>query len=163
MTPHAFPTARVLSHACGSPALLSLAVIAILCCTAGAFAQKQSGKEKLGRLFIKATPVVVEGQQLPDAEREDSVKDMKKRPNKFILADKEEEADFLIVVNERNSTPMSGRPSSKNLNATLYARDSGEWKPAAALKSTDNMYWSVAAEDIVKKAAKWVKENVKNQ
>jgi hypothetical protein len=143
--------------------LFCLLAIASLVCSVQAVAQQKSEKEKLGRIFIKAATTEVNGQQIPDAEREDSVKDMKKRPGKFMLAEKETEADFLIVLNERNSTPHSGRPSAKSLNATLYVRESDEWKPATILKSSDNMYWSIAAEDIIKKAARWVKENVRNQ
>jgi hypothetical protein len=154
---------RNLFSAFGSPKLFCLLAMAFLLCSVEAAAQQKTEKGKLGKIFIKAATTEVEGQQIPDAEREDSVKDMKKRPGKFILADEESEADFLIVINERNSTPQSGNPSAKSLLATLYVRESGEWKPATILKSgSNNIFWSVAAENIIKKAASWVKENARN-
>ena len=119
-----------------------------------------SGQEKLGKIFIKAALIEVDGKQIPDTDSEESVKDIKKRPGKFILVDKESEADFLIVVNERTSTPQSGSPAAKSIHATLYTRDAGKWTPATKLISGSNdIFWGIAAENIVKKATKWVKEN----
>jgi hypothetical protein len=143
--------------------LFCLLAIAFLFCSVGAVAQEKSEKDKLGKVFIKAAATKVDGQEVPDADREDSAKGMREKPGKFILVDNESEANFLIVLNERTSTPHSGRRSSKNLMATLYVREASEWKPATVLKSQDNTFWSVATGDIMKKAAKWVKENLKNQ
>jgi hypothetical protein len=143
--------------------LLCLLSIALLLYSVEAVAKQKSEKDKLGKIFIKAAMTKIDGQEVPDAEREDSVKGMKEKAGKFFLVDKESEADFLIVLNERISTPQSDNPSSKSLVATLYIRESGEWKAATVLKSRDNLFWGVATGDIMKKAAKWVKENVKNQ
>lgn len=143
--------------------LFCLLAVALLFCPAEAVAQQKSEKDKLGKIFVKAATTKVDGQEIPDADREDSVKGMKEKPGKFILVDKESEADFLIVLNERISTPQSGSPSSKSLVAALYVRESGEWKPATVLRSQGNTFWSVATGDIMKKAAKWVKENAKSQ
>lgn len=128
-----------------------------------ASATQTFGQDKLGKLFIKAATTEVDGKQIPDTELEEAVKDMKKRPGKFTLVEKESEADFLIVVNERNSTPQSGNPSAKSILATLYVRKDGEWEPATKLRSGSNdIFWGIAAEKVVKSAAKWVKGNAKN-
>lgn len=118
------------------------------------------GQEKTGKFFVKAATTEVDGQQIPDADLEQAVKDVKKSIKPIYLADKESEADFLIVINERNSTPQSGNPAAKSIIATLYRRENGDWKPATKLKSGSNdIFWSIAAENIVKKAVKWLNEN----
>ena len=71
------------------------------------------GQNKSGKFFVKAATTEVDGQQIPDAELEQAVKDIKKQIRPIYLADKESEADFLILVNERNSTPQSGSPAAK--------------------------------------------------
>lgn len=97
---------------------------------------------------------------MPDTELEDSVKDMNKRHGKFTLVDKESEADFLIIVLERNATPQAGNPAAKSLIAALYVRDGIKWKPAAKLKSRVNStFWGLAAADIIKNAEKWAVAN----
>jgi hypothetical protein len=121
------------------------------------------GQDKLGKIYVKAATTEVDGQQIPDAELEEAVKDIKKRPGKFILADKESEANFLLVVTERISIPQSGTAAAKSILATLYIRKSDEWEPATKLKSGSNdIFWGIAAEHLIKNAAKWVKENIKN-
>jgi len=145
------------------PILSCLLAMTFLICSVEAAAQQKSEKDKLGKIFIKAATTKVDGQEVPDAEREDSAKGMKEKSGKFILVDQEAEADFLLVLNERISTAQSGNPSSKSLVATLYVREAGEWKAAIVLKSQGNAFWSVATGDIMKKAAKWVKENAKSQ
>lgn len=119
------------------------------------------GDEKLGKLFIKAASTEIDGQQLPDMELEMSVKDMKKRVGKFILVDKEIEADFLIIILERIDVPSSDGISAKSIRATLYVRDNAKWKPATKLQSgVNNAIWGAAARNIIKNAEKWVKANV---
>ena len=120
----------------------------------------QAADKKLGKIFIKAATSEVNGQQFPDATLEDTVKDMKKRPGNFTLADSESEADFLLVVVERKATAMSGQMASKVVLATLSVRDGAGWKPATKLQSgVRNVVWSVAADNVIKQAADWVKSN----
>lgn len=120
-------------------------------------------QDKIGKLFVKAAITEVDGKQIEDTELEEAVKDIKKRPGKFVLVDKESEADFLLIINERNSVAQSGTAAAKSILATLYVREASEWKPAAKLKSGSNdIFWGVAAEHLIKKAAKWVKDNALN-
>jgi hypothetical protein len=117
------------------------------------------GQDKSGKFFVKAATTEVDGQQISDMELGQSVKDIKKQIRPIYLADKESEADYVIVLNERNATPQSGNPDAKSLIATLYIRKNGELKPAVKLKSGNYIFWSLAAENIVKKAVKWINEN----
>lgn len=118
------------------------------------------GQENLAKLFIKAEMTEINGQPVPDIELNESVKDMKKKPGKFILVDKESDADFLIIVLERVSVPMSGRPAAKSIFGALYVREADGWKPAAKLKSgVSDLFWGIAAEKLIKNAEKWVKTN----
>ncbi len=118
------------------------------------------GQDNSNKFFVKAATVEVNGQQIPDADLEQAVKSIEKNIKRIYLADKESEANFLIVVNERNSTPQSGNPAAKSIITTLYIRENGDWKPATRLKSGSNdIFWSLAAVSIVKKAAKWINEN----
>ena len=117
------------------------------------------GQDKPGKFFIKGATTEVDGQQIPDEELEAAVKDIKKSIGQSNLANKESEADFLIVVNERKSTPLPGNPAAKSVVATLYIRKNGELKPATKMSSSSATFWSVAAENIVKKAIRWINEN----
>ncbi len=134
---------------------LALSFLLILTVSAISF-----GQEKLGKIFIKAATSELNGQQFPDAGSEDSVKDMKKRPGKFILAYDETTADFLLVVIERKAVAVSGQPASKTILATLSFRDGAEWKPATKIQSgVKNIFWGLAAENVIKDAENWVKAN----
>ena len=116
--------------------------------------------QKLGKIFIKPAASDVGGQQFSDPELDAAVKDLKGYPDKFVLAEKESEADFLLIVIERKAMAVSGQPASKVLVATLSVRDGAAWKPAAKLESgVGTTIWRAAAEQIIKKAEKWVKEN----
>lgn len=120
------------------------------------------GQEKLGKIFIKAAASEVNGEEFPDAALEETVKDLRKRPGKFILAEKESEADFLLVVVERNAVAQSGNPAAKSILAKFYVRDGAKWKPATKLDSgVNNIFWSVAVGKLINSAEKWVKANVK--
>ena len=120
----------------------------------------QAADKKLGKIFIKAATSEVNGQQFPDAALEDTVKDMKKRPGKFILTDNESEADFLLVVVERKAVAVSGQPASKTILATLSVREGATWKPATKLQSgVRHTIWSVAAGEVIGKTEVWVKAN----
>lgn len=118
-----------------------------------------AAQEGAGKYFVKAATTEVDGQQVPDSELEQSVKDIKKQIRQIYWADKESEADFLIMVNERNATPQSGNPDAKSLVATLYVRREGELKPVSKLRSGNYIFWTLAAENIVKKAVRWINEN----
>jgi hypothetical protein len=113
--------------------LLVVPVLAVLTVLSAATAQ--AADNKLGKIFIKAAASEVDGQQFPDADREATVKDMRKRPGQFILADNESEADFLLVVVERKAVAVSGEMASKTIVATLSVRDGAAWKPATKLQS----------------------------
>ena len=113
-----------------------------------------------GKIFIKAAIAEVNGQPFPDLELDATVKDVKKRTRKFVLADSESEADYLLVVVERRAVAVSGQPASKTVLATLSIRDGATWKPAAKLQSgVRNVIWGVAADQVIKQAEKWAKEN----
>lgn len=116
--------------------------------------------KRYGKVFIKGSTAAVDGQEFPDAEIQESLKDMKKRHGKFALAESESEADFLIVIIERKAVAISGQPASKTIVATLSVRESATWKPAAKLQSkARNVFWSIAADNIIDQAENWVKEN----
>lgn len=112
--------------------------------------------KKLGKIFIKATSATVDGKEFPDQEKEDSVKDLKKKADKFVVVDSEADADYLLVVVERN------RAGDKiEVRATLSVKENGEWKPATLLTGPANRVWSVAAERLMKEAAKWAESRAK--
>lgn len=120
----------------------------------------QAADQKLGKIFIKAATSEVGGQEFSDPELDAAVRDLKGYPDKFLLTDKESEADFLLIVIERKAVAVSGQPASKVLVATLSVRDGAAWKPAAKLQSkVGTTIWRAAAEEIIKKAENWVKEN----
>jgi hypothetical protein len=128
--------------------------------TAFSGANAHAADKKLGKVFIKAATSEVNGQQFPDAALEETVADMKKRPGKFALADNESDADFLLVVVERKAVAVSGQPASKTLLATLSVREGTAWKPGTKLQSgVRNIYWTIAAEDVIKQAEAWAKAN----
>jgi len=90
--------------------------------------------EKLGKVFIKASSSIVDGQQFADQDKEDSVKDMKERAGKFVVVDSEKEADYLVIVVERNR-----RDSVKvELVATISFKQNGQWKPGTRLIASSN-------------------------
>lgn len=119
-----------------------------------------NAQKKLGKIFVKAATVEIDGKQVPDMSLEESVRDIKKRPGKFEVASTEDEADYLIVIKERVSTPQSGNPAAKSILGILYVRKGPEWEPAVPLKSGSNdIFWGIAADKFMKNAAKWVSEN----
>jgi hypothetical protein len=135
-----------------------VAVFAILTVLSGATAQ--AADQKLGKIFIKAATSEVNGQQFPDAALQETVTDMKKRPGKFVSADNESDADFLLVVVERKAVAVSGQAASKTILATLSIREGPAWKPGTKLQSgVRNIFWGVAADDVIKQAGAWVKAN----
>ena len=106
--------------------------------------------EKLGKLFIKASVATVDGQQFTDQSKEESVEDLKSRNSKFVIVDSEKEADYLIVVVERN------RAGNKNeLKATLSSKQNGQWKPGAGLTGIADT-WRLAARKVMGQANDWV-------
>ncbi len=108
--------------------------------------------EKIGKVFIRTSSTMVDGLPLVDQELEDSVKDMKKKANKFVVVDSEKEADYLLVVTERNRVD-----NKSELRATLSSKENGQWKAATRLTTSDaHMSWTFAAERIMKGAAEWV-------
>jgi hypothetical protein len=109
--------------------VLVAAVLTVLSATT------QAADNKLGKLFVKAATTEVNGQAFPDAQVEESVKDIKKRPGKFGLVEKESDAEFLIIVVERKAKAIAGQPASKVVVATLSVRDGAGWKPATKLQS----------------------------
>jgi len=116
--------------------------------------------KRYGKVFIKGATAEVNGREFPDAEIEESVKDMKKRHGKFALAESESEADFMIVIIERRAVAISGQPASKTIAATLSVREGATWKPAAKLQSkARNIFWGLAADNIIDQAENWVKKN----
>ena len=152
-------TYAILRHGGNDMRNLSIvAVFAVLTVLSAATAR--AADTKLGKIFIKAATSEVNGQQFPDAALEENVNDMKKTPRKFILAGNESEADFLLIVVERKAVAVSGQPASKTILATLSVRDGAAWKPATKLQSgVRNIFWRIAAEDVIKQAENWVKAN----
>jgi len=123
-------------------------------------AATQAADQKIGKIFIKAATSEVNGQQFADADMDSTVKDLKKWTDKFDLTENESEANFLLVVVERKAVAMSGQMASKVIVATLSVRDGAAWKPATKLQSrVGNTIWRGAAEEIIMRAEKWVKEN----
>lgn len=108
--------------------------------------------DKLGKLFIKASPAVVDGQEFfNDKGREDSVKDLKERAGNFVIVDSEKEADYLLVVVERSKNG----DKVAEIKATISYKENGQWKPGARL--TGSSYsWSMAARRVVGQANDWV-------
>lgn len=98
----------------------------------------------------------VEGQEFVDRGKEDSVKDMKSRVGKFVVVDSEKEADYLIIVIQRN------RVGNKNeLKATLSFKGDGQWKPGASLTGVADS-WGLAARRVMGQASDWVEHREKN-
>lgn len=106
--------------------------------------------EKLGKVFIKASSTTVDGQTFTDQGKEESVGDLKSRNSKFVIVDSEQEADYLIIVVERN------RVGNKNeLKATLSFKQNGQWKPGAGLTGIADT-WRLAARRVMGQANNWV-------
>ncbi len=129
----------------------TFAVLSVLC-----LGTLHAADKTLGKLFIKAATSEVNGQQVPDAALEDSVKDMKARLElrRFLLANDEADADFLLVVLERKGEQW------KAVTASFSVKDGGSWKPVAKLTSTNSSAaWSIAARSVVQQAEKWVLAN----
>ena len=133
------------------PLFLSIfAVLTVLC-----LGTLHAADKTIGKVFIKAMTSEVNGQQVPDVSLEESVKDMqvKSRLRRFILADHESEADFLIVVLERKGEKW------KTVSATFSVKDGGSWKPVAKLSNSNSTYWTIAAGKVIEQAEKWVVAN----
>ena len=130
----------------------------------------EAADKPLGKLFIKVAPVA-EG-QFPDPSLEDTVKDMTKRNDSFLLVANESEADFLIIVLERRIEQRSHLGGStfdyKLVYATLSVRDGDKWKPAAKISNTNSgnfgggTNWGIAAGKVLGEAKMWVKANPKS-
>ena len=104
-----------------------------------------------GKLFIKASPAVVDGQEFfNDKGREDSVKDLKERAGNFVVVGSEKEADYLLVVVERSKNG----DKVAEIKATISYKENGQWKPGARL--TGNSYsWSMAARRVSISPLQW--------
>ena len=113
--------------------------------------------KRLGKLFIKATSATFDGKEFPDQEREDSVKDLKETAGKFVVVDSEADADYLLVVVERNRVG----DHKNEVRATLSVKENGEWKPGTRLTGSANGVWSIAAERLMKEATKWAEARAK--
>lgn len=109
-----------------------------------------AGDPKLGKLFIKAAPATVDGQQFPDQGREDSVKDLKERAGKFVVVDNEKEADYLLIVVERSKKSSGGE-----IIVTLSFKQNGQWKPGTRLTASSSGR-GLAARRIMSQANDWV-------
>jgi hypothetical protein len=121
-------------------------------------------KEKLGKLVIKTAPVPEGG--FADPKLEDTVKDLKKNKRNFVIVEDEAEADFLIIVVERQNelrSPMGTVVNNKTVRATLSIKEDGKWKPAIKLEHGGGNFWDLAASRVMEDAEKWIKKNVKNQ
>ena len=107
----------------------------------------------------------INGQQFPDADLEESVKDMTKRPGKFIVADKESDADFLLVgpapvtaaliahcQRRASALSLSGAASrSRRASASIALISAMDIRGTARLSRTD---WGVLAR------VAWTSESV---
>lgn len=136
-----------------------LSIVAFLAILSAVQGSVHGQGRTLGKMFVKASPAIVDGKEFPDREREDSVVDVKKyvptkyENNKFVLAESEEDADYLLVVVERS------RASTRKieLRGTISFKENGQWKPGTRLTGLANNVWRVAAENLVNDAAKWVR------
>lgn len=108
--------------------------------------------QKLGKIFIRAAVPTIDGQQFPDKGREESVKDLRKRAGNFIVVDDESEADYLLVLVERNR-----RDSVKvELVSTISYKEDGQWKPGGRLTASSNGA-GMAARRMMGQASDWVR------
>lgn len=127
-----------------------LAIVAVFAVLSALQSSPLYAGEKLGKVFIKASPTTVDGQQFPDQGKEDSVKDLKERAGEFIVVDSEKEADYLIVVVGR------GKNSNRaEISATLSFKRNGQWKPGTRLTAIASS-WGMAARRIMGQANDWV-------
>ena len=141
--------------------------VAFLACTLIVLTDVSTGAadQPLGKLFIKAAKAKVDGQDFADQELEDSVKDLKKRANKFLLVEDESQADFLLVVVKRET--KAGQPSLmkhktprnvNDLHATISIKENEGWKPGVQLSTNGCcQFWTDAASKIMSEAEKWAK------
>ena len=142
--------------------LIIVAVFAIL--SAPQDPSGDTADQSLGKIFIKASSTTVNGQEFQDREKEDSVKDLKGfvpakyKPHKFLLAENEQDADYLLIVVERSSA-VQGR--GIELGATISVKENGQWKAGARLTGIARGVWRAAAERLMNDAAKWVVERGK--
>lgn len=122
--------------------------------------------DNLGKLHTKAGIANVGGQEFADPQLQDSVKDLKERHGNFVITDKEADADYLMVVLERNSSMMSpgGTPvNHRSVTATLSMKDGDSWKPLCKLttpaSSLAGASWGNAARSLMGEAQKCLKTN----
>ncbi len=142
--------------------LTIVAVFAVL--SAFPVSSGYAADESLGKIFIKASSTTINGQEFQDREKEDSAKDLKGfvpnkyKPHKFLLAENEQDADYLLIVVERSSA-VQGR--GIELRATISVKENGQWMAGARLNGVANGIWRAAAERLMNDAAKWVVERGK--
>ena len=128
-------------------AALGLALVLPSLCSSSSL---HAADQKLGKVFIKATSANVDGQQFADQAMEDTVKDLKRRADKFVVVDSEKDADYLITVIERFRNP-----TRVEVKATISYKENGQWKPGTRLTGAANS-WTVAAVRVLKQAEDWV-------
>jgi hypothetical protein len=118
------------------------------------------------RLFIRSIPAVVDGQEFPNKELEDSVRDLRSytNPEKFTLVDDPDDAEVMLTVIKRET--KLGQPAAltnrtprnvSEVTATLSVRADGRWKPGTQLTSNGCCkYWSDAASRVMTEASNWL-------
>jgi hypothetical protein len=133
--------------------LVVVVLVMLLACCADSL---RASDRKLGKLFVKAAPTAVGEQQFTDPALEDTVRDMKRSPGKFIVAATEADADFLLVILERK-VAIGQKLLTKTVNqnyiyATLSVKDGGNWRPGIKVSNDGDRNWRVAAESVLKRS-----------
>jgi hypothetical protein len=112
--------------------------------------------DKLGKLFIKASSTIVDGQEFTDKAMEDTVQDMKRTADRFEIVDSEKEADYRLTIVSRGKNSFKAE-----IKATLSYKENGQWKPGAMLTGLSSRTWTIAANQVVKDAADWIQNRGK--
>lgn len=110
------------------------------------------------QMFIKADSAESGGQKFADQKREDTAIDLRKNLLAGWTAATETDAQYLLIVVQRDEHAVSGQPSDKAIAVTLSVRDGSAWKPCIKIEKRGQT-WSFLARDAMKDAVKWIKEH----
>ena len=112
-------------------------------------AQKQS-------VFVRGA---VDAGGFPDQDLEESARDITRRltmVNLFAPVKSEKEADLLVVVTSRFEDKQE-----RTIVVTVSVKDGADWKPGTKITEVCKCQWTLTAEKIVFKMAKWEKDRKK--
>ena len=128
-------------------------------CWAGLQSTSLQADDKLGKLFVKASPTVSDGQEFKDEEKEASANDIKKNAHDWIVVETQDEADYTLNVVERRQT----NNVDAEVVATVSVKENGKWVPGTRVTGRGSGFtrWGICARRLLGNLGKWVSERNK--